>query len=199
MEYMTKHGVGYSAFVHGLVKSPHLLLQETNWFKSNLTHMIFGITGEAGELLEWANNNGPFFYNGEITDLPHLIEELGDYEFYFTELCQHIGITNFEPNRLEDDPLGNLVVCLAIQSTQMLDCAKKHTIYNKPLDLEIATFHCSNIRNLLDKLYMATNILRDQVLEANVEKLSKRYESLKYSDKAAHERKDKETPDPALT
>ena len=192
-EYMTKHGVTYQQFVHGLVKSPAQLADEMNFEKLNLNHMIFGICGEAGELLENAKYlNSEKNLVGELGNYEfYFLEELGDYEFYFVELVRALAVIIVDDIEYSFDTVGELFIELAIESANMLDCVKKYTVYNKTIDSTIAIRHASNIRFLLDMIYDRCEISKEKVLEYNVDKLSIRYENLKFSNEAASERKDK--------
>jgi len=53
--------------------------------KANLLHMVIGISGEAGEIVDCVKKHA--IYNGDL-DLNHLIEELGDMEFFLEGLRQ---------------------------------------------------------------------------------------------------------------
>lgn len=61
--------------------------------KADAIHMVMGISGEAGELLDaikkWT------IYNKEL-DRENVIEELGDLEFFMEGLRQCLGITREE-------------------------------------------------------------------------------------------------------
>lgn len=56
----------------------------------DLIHMIMGISGEAGELLDAVKK--ATIYRKPL-DYPNIIEELGDLEFYLEGLRQILGIT----------------------------------------------------------------------------------------------------------
>lgn len=91
---------------------------------------------------------------------------------------------------------------VAGEAGELLDAIKKVAIYNKPLDVDNVIeelgdleFYMEQLRQRLSKL-LGRTVTREECLQANIEKLSQRYESLTYSDKAAQERADKvnETP-----
>lgn len=112
----------YSQFVTKLIKDPEEIKESLTPQKINLLHMVLGISGEAGEILDSIKKY--VIYNKPI-DLINIIEELGDLLFYIEGIKNELHITEKE------------------------------------------------------------------ILSYNVTKLSKRYESLSYSDKDAVERKDK--------
>lgn len=116
------NNITYAQFVATLIKDPNHIADTLTLEQINLLHMILGISGEAGELL---------------------------------------------------------------------DTIKKHVIYNKSLDIENIIEELGDLMFYIEGIKNALNITDSQILQHNVTKLSKRYESLSYSDKAAVERKDK--------
>lgn len=87
--------------------------------------------------------------------------------------------------------LNHMVMGVAGEAGELVDCIKKHTIYGKPLD------HANLVEELGDLLFYMQGILNEfgipwqQVVNANVDKLYKRYHEGKYSDKQAQDRADK--------
>jgi len=86
--------------------------------------------------------------------------------------------------------LLHMAVGISGESGELLDAIKKHVIYNKALDVD-------NVREELGDLYFymqgiinSMPFSKDDVLNHNIEKLTKRYGD-KYSDKSAQERADK--------
>ena len=120
--HLINENITYSQFVEVLIKDPEEIRESLTPQKINLLHMVLGISGEAGELLDSIKKY--VIYNKPI-DLINIIEELGDLLFYIEGIKNELHITEKE------------------------------------------------------------------ILSYNVTKLSKRYKSLSYSDKAAVERKDK--------
>lgn len=119
---MIDNNITYAQFVAALVKPPEELLNSLSPEQMNLIHMVMGISGEAGELL---------------------------------------------------------------------DAIKKFAIYNKPLDITNVIEELGDLMFYIEGIKNALNITDSEILQHNITKLSKRYESLSYSDKAAVERKDK--------
>jgi hypothetical protein len=79
----------------------------------------------------------------------------------------------------------------AVFASQVLDTVKKSAVYNKPLDEAVLQTNLRDLDQAMDAIRLSLGISREETLEANIAKLSKRYESLSYSDQAAQERADK--------
>ena len=92
--------------------------------------------------------------------------------------------------------LWHLATGVAGEAGELLDAVKKAAIYNKPLDRENAIEELGDIEFYLGGVRAALNISRDDVLQANINKLQKRY-AKGYSDEAAQARADKELVDAA--
>jgi len=75
--------------VRELTKGSDVLAQMTPQ-KANLLHMVIGISGEAGEIVDVIKKHA--VYNGEL-DIDHLIEELGDMEFFLEGLRQELKLS----------------------------------------------------------------------------------------------------------
>jgi len=58
--------------------------------EAHLIHMVLGISGEAGELLDAVKKSAIY---KKTLDRPNVIEELGDLEFYMQGLRSALGIT----------------------------------------------------------------------------------------------------------
>lgn len=132
------------------------------------------------------------------------------------ELCRESGIvlkivqdsiTN--PISADEAHLWHMAIGMVGESAELLDACKKFAIYRKEADgdnivEELGDFEfyltgykqlVPNINTIFDyrlaQLYEAFEITREEVIEANIRKLAKRYNGLKYSDSAAQERADK--------
>jgi NTP pyrophosphatase (non-canonical NTP hydrolase) len=86
---MTAH----AEMVKGLAKSGLEICQEMDPNKAHMLHMIMGVSGEAGELLDAIKK--AVIYNKPL-DIENVIEELGDIEFYLEGLRQGLGIEREE-------------------------------------------------------------------------------------------------------
>ena len=76
--------------VKALVKPAEQLQAEITPACLNLIHMIMGVSGETGELLDAIKKH--VIYRKPL-DMPNIIEELGDIEFYMEGLRQQLGVT----------------------------------------------------------------------------------------------------------
>ena len=79
----------YSELVKNLVKPADEIKQELTDLDCHLLHMIMGVCGEAGELLDAIKKN--VIYRKPL-DLTNVIEELGDIEFYMEGLRQALNL-----------------------------------------------------------------------------------------------------------
>lgn len=91
----------------------------------------------------------------------------------------------------EDAHLLHMAVGVAGEAGELLDAVKKAVIYRKPLDVENMTEELSDIEFYLEGIRQILKVSREQVIEANIAKLSVRYAGLAYSDSAAQFRADK--------
>lgn len=78
------------------------------------------------------------------------------------------------------------------EAGELLDAIKKGVIYRKPLDRENIIEELGDIEFYLEGLRQQLHISREETLLANINKLSKRYEKLSYSNDAAQTRADKQ-------
>ena len=79
--------------VAALVKPGAAIVDSLTPEKAHLLHMVVGVAGESGELLDAIKKH--VIYNKEA-DRENVIEELGDIEFYMEGLRQGLGITREE-------------------------------------------------------------------------------------------------------
>jgi len=80
----------HEQLVKALVKPAEQLQEEITPVCLNLIHMTMGISGESGELLDAIKKH--VIYRKPL-DMPNIIEELGDIEFYLEGLRQQLGIS----------------------------------------------------------------------------------------------------------
>ena len=79
--------------VEALCKSGEDIAADMQGEEAHLLHMVIGISGEAGELLDAIKKN--VIYHKPL-DRHNVIEELGDLEFYMEGLRQGLGLTREE-------------------------------------------------------------------------------------------------------
>jgi len=77
------------------------------------------------------------------------------------------------------------------EAGELSEAVKKFVIYGKDLDRENAKEELGDLEFYMAGIRQGLGITRQETLEHNVEKLSKRYEGLKYSNDAANARADK--------
>lgn len=175
--------IDFNEMVAALAKDGDDILQSLNAEKCHLLHMAVGISGEASELLD-----------AQLHDIDNITEELGDIEFYLRGLEQGLGLnapTAVTAMNIDRKNLARRK--LQVVAGDILDLVKKHVIYNKELPLEELKEMITNLHATLAGCYIIYGVTRDQVIAANIEKLSKRYQGLTYSDQAAQERADKQS------
>ena len=85
----------------------------------------------------------------------------------------------------------HMAVGVAGESAELLDAILTSFTNSTPLDLENVIEELGDIEFYMSGLRQQLQISRDEVLQANINKLSVRYEGLKYSDDAAKTRADK--------
>jgi len=85
----------------------------------------------------------------------------------------------------------HMMIGLAGEVGELLDCLKKTIIYGKPLDMVNCEEELGDIEFYLEGIRESLNISRDVCLQNNIAKLTKRYGE-RYSNAAAQQRKDKE-------
>lgn len=189
--------ITHPQLVAALVKPPLDIMTTLSQFSTDLWHGATGVAGEAGELLE--------MISGGIIDIENLVEELGDLEFYMEQIRQRTSIERIPEadhfaDSFEFDAAQNgtvllmLTVDLVVEATKVLDYIKKCAIYNKELDRDNLSTALSAMDAVMAKMRKVAGVQRETVLMENIRKLSKRYASLNYSDKAAQERADKAAP-----
>ena len=92
----------------------------------------------------------------------------------------------------------HMAVGISGEAGELLDAIKKHSIYQKPLDFDNVKEEAGDILFYLTGLLNDVGITLNECIEANREKLSKRYPNKCYSNAAAIARADKaeviETP-----
>lgn len=91
----------------------------------------------------------------------------------------------------EDCHAVHMVLGISGEAGELLDAVKKATIYRKPLDRENVIEELGDLEFYMEGLRQAYGITREETISHNISKLSVRYSSLSYSDKAAQDRADK--------
>jgi len=87
---MSITATNHQEMVSKLVKSGDIIVSEVNGSDMHLIHMMMGVTGEAGELMDAIKKS--VIYRKPL-DRINVLEELGDIEFYLEGLRQQLDIT----------------------------------------------------------------------------------------------------------
>ena len=100
---------------------------------------------------------------------------------------------NLIAQELTGDDAHNLHMAVGIagEAGELLDAVKKSVIYRKPLDIENVIEELGDLEFYMEGLRQRLGLTREQTLRTNIQKLSKRYHSLSYTDTHAQERADK--------
>lgn len=106
------------------------------------------------------------------------------------QLAGEMVAGGYEELRVKFD-LVHMALGIAGEAGELVDAVKRHTIYNKPLDVANVIEELGDLEWYMEGLRQRLAITREQVLEANIEKLQKRYAEKKYSNEAAVARADK--------
>lgn len=85
----------------------------------------------------------------------------------------------------------HMAVGISGEAGELLDAAKKHAIYNKPIDRENVIEELGDLEFYMEGLRQALGIGREETLEANLGKLSLRYTKLSFTNEDAQARADK--------
>jgi len=85
----------------------------------------------------------------------------------------------------------HMAVGIAGEAGELLDAIKKGAIYGKDLDYPNIIEELGDLEFYMEGLRRGLGITRDQVIKANVRKLSARYPDKTYTNKAAINRADK--------
>lgn len=83
----------YDAFVAVLRKDPVAIFNEYTPFKADLDHAVKGIAGEAGEIVDAVKKFTVYNQLYDDARIAHIVEELGDMEFYLQQLRNAIGVS----------------------------------------------------------------------------------------------------------
>lgn len=88
--------------------------------------------------------------------------------------------------------LNHAAMGVAGEAGELIDAIKKHTVYGKPLDRENIIEELGDLRFYIQAMQNVLGITESEVLQANANKLAKRYRGLRYTDQAAIARADKQ-------
>lgn len=171
----------YAAVVANLKKPGSALLKQWDSTKASMVHMLTGIYDEFLELNIAFINKDP----------DNIKEEIGDFVFYCEGLLQDMGLTTEELQKGIEGIVEIDVSQFTHQVTSALTPFKRHLMYNNPLEREHAKgiIQIMAIAFALAKSHLGLSA--EEILSANVNKLTKGRYKDGYSDSAANNRTDK--------
>lgn len=176
--------ITHPQLVAALAKSGEAIINDLTPLNMHLLHMAVGVSGEVGELIG-------------ARELPNIVEEHGDVEFYMEGLCASLNIAgdrDFASAPGETLALWAIERQLAIAAADLLDKIKKVAIYAKlldPMQRSVISFAVARLDMWLCAHRIRTGVDREEALQANIDKLRVRYDGLQYSNDAAQRRVDK--------
>jgi NTP pyrophosphatase (non-canonical NTP hydrolase) len=185
-----KETLKHHEMVARLAKDGQEIISSLTPESANLWHMVAGLAGETGELLDAVLKPS---VEPVLFDRVNLVEELGDIEFYLEGIRAPLGIvrevTSWPP-LVSASPLLSAAK-ISVLGAEVLDQIKKMVIYLRELDREVLVSTMGRLEQYLQALRSFYSVTREETLEANIAKLKKRYEGLVYSDQQARDRADK--------
>jgi hypothetical protein len=164
----------YPEFVNSLAKPLPTRLERLN-------HSFIGMLGELGELADvWKKHE---LYEQPL-DTKNILEELGDFRFYLQITITELNWDNPQPTPESASidpaswPILKLLLRMAVLVNDLYDTATIPRCYNLMLHY--------------DGLCKIFNVTDEQVREANMDKLRKRYPDSAFSTEHAKLRLDKQ-------
>lgn len=108
------------------------------------------------------------------------------------------SVTIKEELSARDCNLVHAILGISGEVGELLDAIKKNTIYRKPLDKVNVIEELGDLEFYLEMLRQELGLSREECLQANIDKLSKRYDAGKYTNLAAIARADKQSEEAAF-
>lgn len=87
--------------------------------------------------------------------------------------------------------LNHMALGVAGEAGEIVDCIKKHTIYNQPLNVVDLKEEIGDMLFYVTRILDTQELTIEECLQANQDKLNKRYPESTYTDNAAKLRADK--------
>lgn len=103
------------------------------------------------------------------------------------------GVDILKELTAEQAHILHMAVGVSGEAGELLDAVKKHTVYQKPLDVANIIEELGDLEFYMAGLRDVLGIAREETLRANMEKLRKRYPQGNYSNQSAQLRADKES------
>lgn len=136
----------------------------------NLSHMVLGLAGEIGELVECVGTELKF---NEI-NRPNLVEELGDLYWYLANYCnmQEIDLPENPVFTETDDECLDLLI---VKISNLVDLVKRFMAYNKPIEKVKEIEAIYDIRVALVLFENVYDLDGDEIRFKNIAKLKALY------------------------
>lgn len=140
-----------------------------------MVEAALGITGEGGEVVEVLISE-PDWEDFETT----LKEEIGDQAWYINLLLFCFDATWGDallasPAYSSEVTLTGAALILSVEGGKVADIVKKHVAYGKQVDTHTVHEHLGRLISGLSVMLELTSMTWEEVLEANVRKLTARF------------------------
>lgn len=129
-----------------------------------------------------------------VAKVVHKPETIDDLLYDFDKMTLALAkdgadiVKNLTP---EQANLWHMATGIGGEAGEIEDVIKKHVIYQKPLDVENVKEELGDLLFYMSNLMQSVGLSFKDVLQHNIDKLSVRYSSGKYSNEQAQERVDK--------
>jgi NTP pyrophosphatase (non-canonical NTP hydrolase) len=150
LENPPKPVISHSELVRSLVKPGARIKEEVTADEMHLLHMLMGVCGEAGELLDAIKK--AIIYRKPL-DRVNVVEELGDLEFYMEGIRQGLNITREETLEANISKLSTRYAGLQYSNQAAVDRADKSlesTIINLRSNAWFTEEHANRLRGVKD-------------------------------------------------
>lgn len=172
--------VTHDQLVKALAKPGDRILADMTPEAAHLIHMAIGVAGEAFELFSAVMNN---------STREHIVEELGDVEFYIEGVRNWGGFVLHHSTTPQQE--GEHLFDMLDKAGELLDLAKKVAFYKDESKYAKVGLTLQHLRTNMGQVYHLLDVTYEEAVEGNINKLSERYAGLQYSNEAAINRKDK--------
>lgn len=183
--------INFSEMVATLVKPGQDILSSLTPKECEMLHYAIGVSGEVGELMSAVLNYQTGFH--PELDVDNCVEECSDILFFIEALLQKLDRTlPIQQIQILDYDLLIHTAMASIYAADLLDTVKKSVIYRKELDTEKLYSLLLALDSFIIQFCRKIGSSKEIAIQYNIEKLSKRYAGLKYSNEAAQNRADKQ-------
>lgn len=178
----------FQQMVSNLAKPGQKIINDLTPNKAHMLHMAIGISGEVGEL---AIPIYKTIYDKQKVDIDNIKEELGDIWFYLEGLEQSLDLISERSGCEVEINIEKEILSLSVSASHVLDIVKKHAIYGKELDISNLRDYIGYIKLDLFNMTSYFGLKTEDIIQANITKLNKRYSTGSYHNLDAQIRADK--------